>query len=63
MFRACKSMVMWVRVCDLYAKVFKTVEPKRQKLAAAQEELDATMATLNGKQAKLAEVEAQVLIS
>ncbi|XP_028414460.1 dynein heavy chain 6, axonemal-like [Dendronephthya gigantea] len=58
--KACKSMVMWVRACDLYAKVFKTVEPKRQKLAAAQVELDATMATLREKQASLAEVEAQI---
>ena len=29
--KACKSLCMWVRAMDLYAKVFKTVEPKRQK--------------------------------
>ncbi|XP_012945205.1 dynein heavy chain 6, axonemal [Aplysia californica] len=27
--QACRSMVMWVRAMDLYAKVFRTVEPKR----------------------------------
>ena len=29
--RACKSMCLWVRALDLYAKVFRTVEPKREK--------------------------------
>ena len=29
--QACKSICMWVRAIDLYAKVFKTVEPKREK--------------------------------
>ena len=29
--KAAKSMCMWVRAMDLYARVFKTVEPKRQK--------------------------------
>ena len=30
--KACKSMCLWVRAMDLYAKVFKTVEPKRARL-------------------------------
>lgn len=34
--RACKSMCMWVRAMDLYSRVVKEVEPKRQKLRAAQ---------------------------
>lgn len=29
--KACKSMCMWVRAIDMYAKVFKVVEPKRKR--------------------------------
>ncbi len=29
--KACKSMCLWVRALDLYAKVVKTVEPKRER--------------------------------
>ncbi|XP_030047949.1 dynein axonemal heavy chain 6 [Microcaecilia unicolor] len=58
--KACKSMCMWVRAMDLYSRVVKEVEPKRQKLAAAQIELDATMSTLQDKQRKLKDVEEQI---
>jgi len=58
--KACKSMCMWVRACDLYAKVYKEVEPKRQRLAEAEAELKMTMATLKSKQDKLAEVEEKI---
>ncbi|XP_019622649.1 PREDICTED: dynein heavy chain 6, axonemal-like [Branchiostoma belcheri] len=58
--KACKSMCMWVRAMDLYARIFRQVEPKRERLNAAQAELDATMATLAEKQAKLKEVEDQI---
>ncbi|XP_069482525.1 dynein axonemal heavy chain 6 [Ambystoma mexicanum] len=58
--RACKSMCMWVRAMDLYSRVVKEVEPKRQKLAAAEAELEATMATLRQKQKTLKDVEAQI---
>ena len=58
--QACKSMCMWVRAMDLYAHVFRTVEPKRQKLHAAEAELEVVMSTLREKQAKLAAVEAQI---
>lgn len=34
--KACKSMCMWVRAMDLYSRVVKEVEPKRQKLRTAQ---------------------------
>uniref|UniRef100_A0A8C8RRN0 Dynein axonemal heavy chain 6 n=1 Tax=Pelusios castaneus TaxID=367368 RepID=A0A8C8RRN0_9SAUR len=34
--KACRSMCMWVRAMDLYSRVVKEVEPKRQKLNAAQ---------------------------
>lgn len=29
--KVCKSMCMWVRAIDMYAKVYKIVEPKRKK--------------------------------
>ncbi|KAG8512932.1 Dynein heavy chain 6, axonemal [Galemys pyrenaicus] len=58
--KACKSMCMWVRAMDLYSRVVKEVEPKRQKLRAAQAELDITMATLKEKQTLLRKVEAQI---
>ncbi|XP_010633543.1 dynein heavy chain 6, axonemal [Fukomys damarensis] len=58
--KACKSMCMWVRAMDLYSRVLKEVEPKRQKLRAAQAELDITMATLGEKQALLKQVEDQM---
>uniref|UniRef100_A0A803T305 AAA+ ATPase domain-containing protein n=1 Tax=Anolis carolinensis TaxID=28377 RepID=A0A803T305_ANOCA len=56
--KACKSMCMWVRAMDLYSRVVKIVEPKRQKLNAA--ELDATLATLRDKRKKLKQVEEQI---
>ncbi|KAK7497834.1 hypothetical protein BaRGS_00010968 [Batillaria attramentaria] len=67
--KACKSMVMWVRAMDLYARVFRTVEPKRQRvylvsfryrLNQAQAELDQTMKMLKEKQGQLAEVEGKI---
>ncbi|RXN25582.1 dynein heavy chain axonemal [Labeo rohita] len=60
--KACKSMCMWVRAMDLYSRVLKEVGPKREKLAAAQAELDATMSTLKEKQKKLQEVENQIKV-
>ncbi|XP_059155726.1 dynein axonemal heavy chain 6-like isoform X2 [Physella acuta] len=58
--KACKSMVMWVRAMDLYARVFRTVEPKRNALNKAQQELDTVMRLLKEKQQKLATVEAKI---
>lgn len=29
--RAAKSLCMWVRAIELYANVFRTVQPKKQK--------------------------------
>lgn len=51
---------MWVRAMHTYAHVVKEVEPKRQRLAAAQAELDVTMSQLREKQEKLASVEAKI---
>ena len=53
-------MVMWVRAMDLYAHVFRTVEPKKQKLAGAERELAVVMSTLKEKQGQLADVEAEI---
>jgi dynein heavy chain len=58
--KACTSICMWVRALDVYAKVFKTVEPKRERLHAAEEELKKVMAQLKAKQDALAEVEAKI---
>ncbi len=29
--KACKSLCMWVRALELYARVFRLVEPKRKR--------------------------------
>ncbi|KAJ8402442.1 hypothetical protein AAFF_G00369310 [Aldrovandia affinis] len=60
--KACRSMCMWVRAMDLFSRVLKEVGPKREKLAAAQAELDLTMSTLKEKQTKLKEVEDQIKV-
>ncbi|KAG7458844.1 hypothetical protein MATL_G00224900 [Megalops atlanticus] len=60
--KACRSMCMWVRAMDLYSRVLKEVGPKKEKLAAAQAELDVTMSTLREKQKKLKEVEDQIKV-
>ncbi|CAB1327056.1 unnamed protein product, partial [Coregonus sp. 'balchen'] len=60
--KACKSMCMWVRAMDLYSRVLKEVGPKKERLAAAQMELNATMATLKEKQAQLQEVQNKIKI-
>uniref|UniRef100_A0A8K9XJ36 Dynein, axonemal, heavy chain 6 n=1 Tax=Oncorhynchus mykiss TaxID=8022 RepID=A0A8K9XJ36_ONCMY len=60
--KACKSMCMWVRAMDLYSRVLKEVGPKKERLAAAQTELNATMATLKEKQAQLQEVQNKIKI-
>ncbi|XP_022919976.1 dynein axonemal heavy chain 6 [Onthophagus taurus] len=56
--KVCKSMCLWVRAIDQYAKVYKVVEPKRKKLEAAETELNQVMTLLREKQQKLADVEA-----
>ena len=58
--RACKSLCMWVIAMDTYAKVHKTVEPKRAKLAEARSELDQVMRMLKEKQDSLAAIEAKI---
>ncbi|KAK5640059.1 hypothetical protein RI129_010870 [Pyrocoelia pectoralis] len=57
---ACKSLCMWVRAIDTYAKVYKVVEPKRQRLHEAEVELNQVMGVLKAKQQQLADVEAMI---
>ncbi|CAH8560243.1 unnamed protein product [Schistosoma turkestanicum] len=58
--KACKSMCMWVRALDLYAHIFRTVEPKRKRLEAANADLNVVMLKLQQKQAELASVEQKI---
>jgi dynein heavy chain len=37
--RAAKSLCEWVIAIDIYAQVYKTIEPKRMKLTEAEENL------------------------
>ena len=53
---AAKSLCMWCRAMDVYARVAAVVEPKRQALAAAEAELAEANATLAAKQAALQRV-------
>lgn len=57
---AAVSLCMWARAMDVYARVAKDVEPKRNALAHAEESLRAAQSQLATKQAELAEVEARV---
>ncbi|CAH1104335.1 unnamed protein product, partial [Psylliodes chrysocephalus] len=58
--KACKSLCLWVRAIDKYAKTFKLVEPKRKKLKEAEVELANVMLVLKEKQKKLNEVESMI---
>uniref|UniRef100_A0A8C8RP36 Dynein axonemal heavy chain 6 n=1 Tax=Pelusios castaneus TaxID=367368 RepID=A0A8C8RP36_9SAUR len=59
--KACRSMCMWVRAMDLYSRVVKEVEPKRQKLNAAQVcVFISVFYLLEYKQRKLKQVEDQI---
>ncbi|KAI1890876.1 hypothetical protein AGOR_G00158120 [Albula goreensis] len=55
--KACKSICQWVRAMHIYHFVAKGVEPKRQALQEAQEDLDATQKILDEAKGKLAAVE------
>ncbi|CAF0752073.1 unnamed protein product [Brachionus calyciflorus] len=58
--KACRSLCLWVRAIDVYAKVAKEVEPKQAKLKQAKDELAVVMSELKAKQDKLAQVENQI---
>ncbi|XP_058497468.1 dynein axonemal heavy chain 1 [Solea solea] len=58
--KACTSICQWVRAMHVYHFVAKGVEPKRQALQEAQEDLAGTQRILDDAKAKLAEVEGGV---
>ncbi|XP_047348170.1 dynein axonemal heavy chain 6 [Vespa velutina] len=58
--KVCKSMCVWVRAMDSYAKIYRVVEPKRHKLKQAQNELSEIENLLALKQQELAEVEKKI---
>ncbi|XP_076377925.1 dynein heavy chain at 16F [Megalopta genalis] len=60
--KACKSMCIWVRAMDGYAKIYRVVEPKRQRLHKAVEELESIERVLSMKQAQLAELEEKIAL-
>eukprot|EP00965_Chrysotila_dentata_P038955 1294469-Pleurochrysis_carterae.AAC.1 len=57
--RAAKSLCMWVRAMDTYARVAKTVEPKKAKLKEATAQLAESQEMLKGKQNELKKVQPQ----
>ena len=48
---------MWVRAIERYHNIYKSVEPKKQRVNEAQALLDNTKAKLLEKQHKLGEIE------
>jgi dynein heavy chain len=57
---AAKSLCMWVRAMDVYARVAKNVEPKKAALKKAQDDVAAMNQALATKNKELAEVLARV---
>ncbi|KAM3623278.1 uncharacterized protein V6R79_009492 [Siganus canaliculatus] len=55
--KACSAMCMWVRAMELYSRVLKDVDSKRQRISKAQGDLDLTTATLRQNRQKLQEGE------
>ncbi|PVD19154.1 hypothetical protein C0Q70_21718 [Pomacea canaliculata] len=58
---AAKSLCMWVRAMEVYGRIYRVVEPKRQRLNAAQSQLKEKQDALSDAKAKLAEVEAKMV--
>lgn len=50
---ACEGLCKWVRALDSYDKVYKIVQPKQARLAAAEAELAEQMKKLDAKRAEL----------
>ncbi|ESP04959.1 hypothetical protein LOTGIDRAFT_184938 [Lottia gigantea] len=55
--RAARSLCMWVRAMEVYGRIYRVVEPKRQRLNGAMTQLKEKQDALSDAQAKLAEVE------
>ncbi|XP_050361252.1 dynein axonemal heavy chain 6 [Nymphalis io] len=58
--KVCRSMVLWVQAIDMYAKVFRVVEPKILKHKEAAAILKSVMAVLRAKQKEVEAIEAQL---
>lgn len=53
---ACEGLCKWVKAMEVYDRVIKIVEPKKLKLAEAENELQSQMDKLNEKRAQLQQV-------
>ena len=53
---AAKSLCMWARAMEIYGRIFRVVEPKKQRLANATAQLNEKQRTLSEAKAKLKEV-------
>lgn len=53
---AAKSLCMWVRAMEVYGRIYRVVEPKKQRLAQATSQLQEKQAVLADAKAKLKEV-------
>ena len=53
---AARSLCMWVRAMEVYGRIYRVVEPKRQRLHGAQATLREKQALLQEAKDKLAEV-------
>ncbi|XP_052234681.1 dynein axonemal heavy chain 2-like isoform X14 [Dreissena polymorpha] len=57
---AAKSLCMWVRAMEVYGRIYRVVEPKKQRLNAAMSQLKEKQDALSDAKAKLAEVESKM---
>ena len=57
---ACKSLAMWVKAMDNYAKISKEVEPRKKKVAELTAKLDVKNRELKVKQDELNKIKAKV---
>ena len=53
---AAKSLCMWVRAMEVYGRIYRVVEPKKQRLFNAQSQLDEKQRSLAEAKANLKEV-------
>ena len=61
---AAKSLCMWVRAMEVFGRIYRVVEPKKQRLNQATTQLTEKQTTLADAKAKLKEVDlTQQLIS
>ncbi len=58
--KAAAAMCIWVRAVDLYAKIFKSIEPKRMKLLQAESELAELMTALREETDRVAHTETTI---